>query len=267
MKPLTSLYDILQVPHTASCDEIRAAFRKLAKIHHPDKNDSAGSEHDFILIHNAYEILSDADTRSGYDAYFGTAGVRDAPGKNGSARLRIGEPASCTFTMDDILGHINYFLWDIEIMLTREYKRYFDMEIGAVSFREHILRILLFIDKWILYPAGFRDYFMQSRDMKDISFSEYVRMIDDPLKAHRHRPFYSLNDYFYNVRKRIDQFINTVTVKDLHSSVPGHDIRLLDCIIEAQNYALHVIGSLKRARAGDAHDIRPFVHSKEFFTI
>src|SRR5277367_287595 len=61
-------YEILGVSRTASADEIKKAFRRLARIHHPDvaKNKTAG-EAKFKEINEAYEVLSDAEKRLHYD--------------------------------------------------------------------------------------------------------------------------------------------------------------------------------------------------------
>ena len=59
MQSFLSLYDILNVNRNSTLDEIKSSFRKLAKIHHPDKNNnSVESNISFITINNAYKILS-----------------------------------------------------------------------------------------------------------------------------------------------------------------------------------------------------------------
>jgi molecular chaperone DnaJ len=68
------LYDILGVSRTASPEEIKKAYRRLARQYHPDVNREAGAEEKFKEIAGAYEILSDADKRARYDR-FGHAGV------------------------------------------------------------------------------------------------------------------------------------------------------------------------------------------------
>jgi curved DNA-binding protein CbpA len=58
-------YQILQVKPTATNAEIKAAYRKLAKLFHPDKNPSAGEK--FRIIKEAYETLIDEVSRNKYD--------------------------------------------------------------------------------------------------------------------------------------------------------------------------------------------------------
>jgi curved DNA-binding protein len=61
-------YESLGVPRTASADEIKKSFRKLARQHHPDvAKDKKKSEEKFKEINEAYEVLSDADKRKKYD--------------------------------------------------------------------------------------------------------------------------------------------------------------------------------------------------------
>lgn len=61
-------YETLGVPKTASADDIRKAFRKLARQHHPDvAKDKKTAEAKFKDINEAYEVLSDAEKRQRYD--------------------------------------------------------------------------------------------------------------------------------------------------------------------------------------------------------
>lgn len=61
-------YATLGVPRTASDDEIKKAFRKLARIHHPDvARDKKGSEEKFKEINEAYEVLGTPENRRKYD--------------------------------------------------------------------------------------------------------------------------------------------------------------------------------------------------------
>jgi curved DNA-binding protein len=62
-------YQFLGVPRTASQDEIQRAYRRLARAHHPDVNKDPGAEDTFKGISEAYQVLSDPQTRSRYDAF------------------------------------------------------------------------------------------------------------------------------------------------------------------------------------------------------
>jgi len=62
----TNYYEVLGVKKDASADEIKKAFRRLARKHHPD---AGGSEEKFKEINEAYEVLSDAEKRAQYDQY------------------------------------------------------------------------------------------------------------------------------------------------------------------------------------------------------
>src|SRR6516225_4147017 len=61
-------YETLGVPKTASENEIRSAFRKLARKYHPDvAKDKKAAEEKFKEINEAYEVLSDPEKRKKYD--------------------------------------------------------------------------------------------------------------------------------------------------------------------------------------------------------
>lgn len=77
-------YKILGVPRTASSDDIRKAFRKLAREYHPDvAKDKKNAEEKFKEINEAYEVLGDSDKRKKYDtlgADWKSGGFRPPPG-------------------------------------------------------------------------------------------------------------------------------------------------------------------------------------------
>jgi molecular chaperone DnaJ len=66
-------YEVLGVSKNATPEDIKKAFRRLAKEHHPDRNHEDGSAERFKEINEAYEVLSDEGKRNTYDR-FGHAG-------------------------------------------------------------------------------------------------------------------------------------------------------------------------------------------------
>jgi molecular chaperone DnaJ len=70
-------YEVLGVSRDANEEELKRAYRRLARQYHPDVNKGADAEERFKEINEAYEVLSDRDKRARYDR-FGHAGVQDA---------------------------------------------------------------------------------------------------------------------------------------------------------------------------------------------
>ncbi|HEY5183505.1 MAG TPA: DnaJ domain-containing protein, partial [Actinomycetes bacterium] len=94
-------YKVLGVPKGAKADEIKKAYRKLARQYHPDANkgDPAAEER-FKGISEAYDVLSDEKRRKEYDegrALFGNGGFR-VPGGAG------GGPGGVPFDLGDLFG-------------------------------------------------------------------------------------------------------------------------------------------------------------------
>jgi curved DNA-binding protein len=85
-------YETLEVSRGATSDEIRSAYRKLARRYHPDINKDEDAEERFKEVAEAYEVLSDADKRERYDR-LGTnwrqgEDVSGTPGFEGFERSR-----------------------------------------------------------------------------------------------------------------------------------------------------------------------------------
>src|SRR6187549_3115093 len=76
-------YELLGIPRTAGKDDIKKAFRKLAREYHPDVSKHDDAEARFKEINEAYEVLSDDDKRARYDR-FGAAGVQGNGGFSGA---------------------------------------------------------------------------------------------------------------------------------------------------------------------------------------
>lgn len=93
-----SLYEVLEVPHGASPQDIKSSYRRLARIFHPDvaatdrtNSSTSSSADEFMKIHAAYCTLSDPEKRSVYDRRMlqrsrpltvGTSGMGSYVGRN-----------------------------------------------------------------------------------------------------------------------------------------------------------------------------------------
>jgi DnaJ family protein A protein 2 len=86
----TEYYERLGVGKSATFDEIKKAFRKLALKHHPDRG---GDKDKFQELQTAYEVLTDKDKRDIYDKY-GEEGLKEGGGRGGGGG------------MDDILSQM-----------------------------------------------------------------------------------------------------------------------------------------------------------------
>lgn len=102
-------YKVLGVKKDASADEIKKAYRTLARRHHPDKNpDNAAAEAKFKEVSEAYDVLSDPKTRKDYDearALFGAGGR----GPGGGFRYPGGPgggPGGVNVNIDDLLDQL-----------------------------------------------------------------------------------------------------------------------------------------------------------------
>src|SRR5947209_4817862 len=74
------LYEVLGVKKDASAEDIKKAYRKLARQYHPDRNPGdKQAESRFKEVQEAYDVLSDQSKRTNYDR-FGSAEPRSAPG-------------------------------------------------------------------------------------------------------------------------------------------------------------------------------------------
>ena len=87
MPTIRDYYEVLGIARSATDEEIKRAFRKLAFKYHPDRNRDDGAEEKFKEVNEAYEVLSDPDKRAAYDR-FGHGGTEGF--------FRRGFPSLCT---------------------------------------------------------------------------------------------------------------------------------------------------------------------------
>jgi molecular chaperone DnaJ len=97
-------YEVLGVARTASDADMKAAFRKLAMQHHPDRNPGdKDCEHRFKEINEAYDVLKDSDKRAAYDRYGHAAFEHGMGGNSGHG---FGDDFASAFSniFDDLFG-------------------------------------------------------------------------------------------------------------------------------------------------------------------
>ena len=73
---MTDYYALLGVAHTASGEEIRRAWKKMARRYHPDVSDHPEAAREFLLRKTAYDVLSDPNKRARYDREHDRAGAK-----------------------------------------------------------------------------------------------------------------------------------------------------------------------------------------------
>ncbi len=99
-------YEVLGVPRTATTDEVKSAYRKLARQHHPDlnKENPKAAEEKFKELSEAYEVLADPAKRQRYDSqgYRGVEGEFGPGGFSWQNFTHVGD-------LEDLLGGTDFF--------------------------------------------------------------------------------------------------------------------------------------------------------------
>lgn len=96
-------YEVLGVSKNATDDEIKSAFRKLAKKYHPDINKDPDAPEKFKEAQEAYAVLSDKDKRAKYDQFGHAAFEQGAGGFGGAGGFDFSD---FDIDLDDILGNM-----------------------------------------------------------------------------------------------------------------------------------------------------------------
>jgi molecular chaperone DnaJ len=99
-------YEVLGVPRTATPDEVKSAYRRLARLHHPDmnKDNPKAAEEKFKELSEAYEVLVDPEKRQRYDQ-LGFTGVQSDFGPGGFTWQNFTHVGD----LEDLLGSTDFF--------------------------------------------------------------------------------------------------------------------------------------------------------------
>ncbi|MBN1698836.1 MAG: DnaJ domain-containing protein [Spirochaetales bacterium] len=255
MKHEKTLYEILGLTPQAGTDAIKKSFRALALLHHPDKNDnSTASQVLFRVINDAYTTLVSAERRAAYDMYLKTSGAVHR--RHGA---EVSESAGDKRNdVEYICTRLNFILWEIEDILASRSFVSGDHPYDGCPVAQYLEIIIVFIDRWVLEPSCFIDYFHTARnpgaEKRTVPFSSrYDKGV--------HRPYIDLRDYFYEIRKRSDRFFRHVTPEALMKKIEGRNVTLLDAIFEALLMACHYLGSVRLLMKHEIKTVGRFTHS------
>jgi curved DNA-binding protein CbpA len=259
-----TLYEILNVNPEASINEIKAGFRKLALKYHPDKNNNTtDSQALFRIIHNAYKTLLSADARKEYDNYLKTSSVIRNRVKSGNSAAPMSRGhAYGNDSLEYFYTQLNYILWEIEDILNSIKDPKSNIVVSGRSIKQWLLEILFFIDKWVFEPTGFIDYFYEARKIKnEKSYDKIIGRAD----TSDYQPYVSFEDYFYDIRRRMNKFIDKTGIDDIMKTANGYQVRIIDNMIEAFNLSYYYLGYINLALKGETISIYKFRHTNNVY--
>jgi hypothetical protein len=185
---LQTHYDILGIPKNAGDEQIKAAFRKLAKLYHPDKNPNGKEQFERILI--AYEVLINSARRRQYDMRISGRATAGTPRQK--TQSRSNQPGNFS---EEELKRRRYYQENYE----KEYKRYTTAEANALNkktYNEY---------KYILFatPLAVALFMLVIRGLENTpqkkttteatteTITEEIKMGDDPYTAFFKNPVFA----------------------------------------------------------------------------
>ena len=256
-------YQLLNINSNATNDEIKQAYRKAALRYHPDRNsDQEKSTIEFIIIKNAYDILINNHTKNIYDSYQAIHNTKTNKTKTGEVSFLVQKrDANSIFN-----NQLNSIFWDIEDLLHKSIKNK-NRLYTKQQFETDLLHLLFFIEKWVLIPVGLKDYFMEARQLKEIGLNEYINNIILHKISFNHFPYTTIENYFFNIRVRLNTFLKNYDKYDLFKYIPNTNIRLIDSLLNTQNFSIYYINAITNALKDDKTFVCSFEHSNQYFNI
>lgn len=250
-------YQILGISKESTQSQIKSAFRQLSMIHHPDRNkNSQESNKIYRIILNAYKILSDSVKKKEYDEFLKNSSyIRDYKYDE-----KIYLTGNFNLGNKDILNRINITLWEIDDILIKNNLN--------ENIQKYILIILTFLDKWILEPYGFPDYFMEARKLERNDPREYIKILNDNVSYETHLPYQSIDGYYYDIKRRTDKFISKYEKKAVWEEKIDSKtnlIDLIDRIIEYHNMAIYYLSYLLNMKDSKEFIIPTYEFSNDIY--
>jgi len=240
MKNNQSLYEILNLKQNATDEEIKVNFRKLAHIYHPDKNkNSKTSEINFKIIYNAYETLIFPEKRKAYDIYLQNSTIIFKTKVTNKIKTVYKSNNVNNNFLNNLCANFNFIFWEIEDIINENIKKQTNNILDGLTVEQWVLKILVFIDKWVLTPSGFGDYFFKSRKIDDKKSFDYIKIKST---NNSHAPYADIHDYFYATRMRLDKFIQNIKDDDILKKMDDYPVIIIDNIFEAQRFSYHYLG-------------------------
>lgn len=240
MEQILSYYHILGLPDLSSTGEVKSTYRKLALLYHPDRNDnSPKAEAVFKIINDAYQFLSDEDKKQEYDSYIQRKSR--LPREDNPVRSSKKQAKAPIYSSPEVVfSQINRFLWDIEDFISGTGAHILQQQVSANPLHWYVIKILSFIDKWLLGPAGYENYFLGKPGRSKVQ----------------------IMNYFYNLRIRVDKHFKELTFSDLAVPFPGYDINTLDAVFEAEKHTVHYLSHMEDFVSGHTGVIPEYQFSK-----
>jgi curved DNA-binding protein CbpA len=142
-RPARDAYEVLQIRPDASQIVIRAAFRALAALYHPDSDESTGSTRRMAELNDAYAQLRTADRRAVYDR-FRQAAPQSVHSQPTGSPTRTAPPPRGADEQKGILDFGRYVGWSIANLAAHDpdYLRWLSRHSSGIRYRREIAELL-----------------------------------------------------------------------------------------------------------------------------
>ncbi|WP_028974058.1 DnaJ domain-containing protein [Spirochaeta cellobiosiphila] len=227
---MDNYYQILGIPYGSTKDQIQRAFKKLALQYHPDTSDKDYDKSRYLLISEAYEVLSDAQQKKQYD-YLLRNQKQAIPVKELDNQIRY----------DQLM---NVYLWDMEDILHNLSANQLIWKFKGKTLGQKFVEMLFFLDLWILSPVTFRDPFPNTHPSK-----------------------MALESYFYDLRRRIDKKLRQMSDKQLMEYIPYWQRSYQECFFEACRHSAHYLYYLSNWLKGELIEFPDFTFKDQILAI